>query len=130
MGIIKINNIKIYAFHGCLKEEAIIGSEYRIDLKIKTDFIQSTVSDKLEHTVDYVHLNQIVKKEMKIRSKLLEHVAKRILDRILKELPLVKKATVMVAKINPPIGGNVAEVIIKLCKKRKDKKTCDTHKKL
>jgi 7,8-dihydroneopterin aldolase/epimerase/oxygenase len=119
MGKIQVNNIKLYAFHGCLDEEAKIGSEYRVDLGVKANLQNSAQSDELIDTVDYVHLNFIVKEEMAIRSKLLEHVAKRILDRILTELEMVKKATIKVAKINPPIGGNVEEVVIVLTKKRK-----------
>lgn len=119
MGIIKVNNIKLYAYHGCLDEEAKIGSEYRVDISIKADLKKSSKTDELSDTVDYVHLNHIVKEEMAIRSKLLEEVAKRILDRIFNELSMVKKAKVSVAKINPPIGGNVEEVVIILKKKRK-----------
>jgi len=53
----------------------------------------SAESDELCDTVDYVHLNKIVKEEMAVASKLLEHVAKRILDRIFAELEIVKKGT-------------------------------------
>ena len=119
MGIIQVNNIKIYAFHGCLDEEAKIGSEYRVDIEIKANLQKSSTTDDLNDTVDYVHLNFIVKEEMATRSKLLEHVAQRIMDRIFRELHLVKKATISVAKINPPIGGNVEDVKIILTKKRK-----------
>lgn len=119
MGIIQVNNIKIYAFHGCLDEEAKIGSEYRIDIEIKTNLQKSSKTDELIDTVDYVHLNFIVKQEMAIRSKLLEHVAQRIINRIFSELRMVKKATISVSKINPPIGGNVEGVKIIINKKRK-----------
>ncbi|WP_405209355.1 dihydroneopterin aldolase [Aquimarina sp. LLG6339-5] len=118
MGLITLKNIKIYAYHGCLVEEKKIGSDYRVDLKIKANLNTSANSDNLSDTVDYVHLNHIVKEEMAIRSKLLEHAAERILTRILKELPLVNKATVDVSKINPPIGGNVQMVTITRSKKR------------
>lgn len=118
MGVIKVNNIKLYAFHGCLDEEAKIGSEYRVDVTVKADLTTSAKTDELADTVDYVHLNHIVKEEMAIRSKLLEEVAKRILDRFFKELKMIQKATVSVSKINPPIGGNVEEVVIILTKKR------------
>ncbi|OAD45480.1 MULTISPECIES: dihydroneopterin aldolase [Polaribacter] len=118
MGIIQVNNIKLYAFHGCLDEEAKIGSEYSVDVEIKANLKKSSKTDELADTVDYVHLNRIVKEEMAIRSKLLEEVAQRILDRIFKEILMVKKAKVSVAKINPPIGGNVEEVVIILTKKR------------
>ncbi len=120
MGTIKVNNIKLYAYHGCLDEEAKIGSEYRVDLKVNANLQKSSETDDLADTVDYVHLNHIVKEEMAIRSKLLEEVAARILVRILKEIQLVKKVRISVAKINPPIGGNVEEVAIILRKKRKD----------
>ncbi|WP_111707143.1 dihydroneopterin aldolase [Lutibacter citreus] len=118
MGVIKIKNIRVYAYHGCLVEEGKIGSDYRVDLTIKANLSKSAISDNLADTVDYVHLNRIVKEEMAIRSKLLEEVANRILLRVLNEIPLVKKVDVAVSKLNPPIGGNVAMVTIEMSKKR------------
>ncbi len=118
MGIIQVNNIKLHANHGCLEEEAKIGSAYRVDVEVNADLRKSAKTDKLSDTVDYVHLNYIVKEEMAIRSELLEEVAQRILDRFFKEIKKIKKAKVSVAKINPPIGGNVEEVVIILTKKR------------
>ncbi len=118
MGTIKIKNIRIYAYHGCLIEEGKIGSDYRVDLAVKADLSKSSKTDNLSDTVDYVHLNKIVKEEMAIRSQLLEEVAKRILDRILNEISMVKKAEVAVSKLNPPIGGNVAMVTIEMSKRR------------
>jgi dihydroneopterin aldolase len=120
LGIIKVENIKVYAYHGCLDEETKIGSEYRVDLVIKADLNSSSKSDDLNDTVDYVLLNKIVKEQMNIPSKLLETVAKRILDRIFLESNLVAKATISVSKINPPIGGNVEMVTIILTEKRKN----------
>lgn len=119
MGTIKIKNIRVYAYHGCLIEEGKIGSDYRVDVTVKADLSKSAISDELADTVDYVHLNKIVKEEMSIRSKLLEEVAKRILDRILAEIPIVKFSKVKVSKLNPPIGGNVAMVTIEMSKRRK-----------
>jgi dihydroneopterin aldolase len=119
MGIIKVENIRVYAYHGCLIEEGKIGSDYRVDIKVKANLKKSAKSDELVDTVDYVHLNKIVKEEMAIRSKLLEHVADRILNRVLEELSMVTIADVSVSKINPPIGGNVEKVTVRLQKKRK-----------
>ncbi|GGK37040.1 MULTISPECIES: dihydroneopterin aldolase [Flavobacteriaceae] len=119
MGVIKVKNIRVYAYHGCLVEEGKIGSDYRVDVTVKANLSKSAISDNLADTVDYVHLNKIVKEEMAIRSKLLEEVAKRILDRILNEIVIVKFAKVEVSKLNPPIGGNVAMVTIEMSKTRK-----------
>ncbi len=114
MGKVKVNNIRVYAYHGCLKEESIIGSDYRVDVEVTADLTKASISDDLTDTVDYVHINYIVKEEMKIKSKLLEHVGKRILDRIFKEIKIVSAADVTVSKINPPIGGDVETVSINL----------------
>jgi 7,8-dihydroneopterin aldolase/epimerase/oxygenase len=114
MGIIKLQNIRTFSYHGCLEEEAKIGSDYRVDLEIKADLRKSMVTDELADTVDYVHLNRVVMEEMAIRSKLLEHVAQRIVKRIFAELPQVSRIQVAVSKINPPIGGDVEAVTIQV----------------
>tara|TARA_R110001583_G_scaffold23657_2_gene87050 strand:- start:870 stop:1232 length:363 start_codon:yes stop_codon:yes gene_type:complete len=119
MGIIKVENIRVFAYHGCLKEETKIGSDYRVDLQVEADLQTSAKTDKLSDTVDYVFLNRIIKEEMNIASHLLETVCRRILDRIFNEDKLVKKATVCVSKLNPPVGGDVARVTIKMTDKRK-----------
>ena len=114
MGVIHLKDIRVYSYHGCLMEEAAIGSEYLVNLKVWTNLLPSALSDELTDTVDYVLLNRIVKEEMAIRSKLLEHVNKRIIDRVLKEAKPVNKILVSVAKVNPPIGGDVAEVSVSM----------------
>ncbi len=119
MGIIKVENIRVFAYHGCLKEEKKIGSDYRVDLEVKANLQTSAITDKLGDTVDYVLLNQIIKEEMQKPSHLLETVAKRILVRIFKEEPKTEKATVWVSKLNPPIGGDVEKVTIKMVEKHK-----------
>ena len=122
MGIIKIENIRVFAHHGCLREETKIGSDYRVDLEIKANLLTSATTYKLSDTVDYVLLNRIVKDEINTPSALLETVAKRIIDRVLTESPMVEKATVSVSKLNPPIGGDVEMVTIKMTEKRKNRK--------
>lgn len=119
MGKVKVDNIRAYAHHGCLQEETAIGSEYRIDVSVEADLSQAAISDRLSDTVDYVLINQIVKEEMHKPSKLLEHVGKRIIQRIFYEIRLVDKAEVSVSKINPPIGGDVEKVTVVLKEKRK-----------
>lgn len=114
MGTIKLKNIRTFSYHGCLVEESKIGSDYTVDLEIKTDLRKSMETDELSDTVDYVHLNKIVTEEMAIRSKLLEHVAKRIVKRIFDEIPAVSRIVVSVSKINPPIGGDVEAVTIEI----------------
>jgi len=115
---IVVDNIRVYAYHGCLKEETIIGSDYSVTIHVTANLTPASHSDDLTDTVDYVLLNRIVKEEMSIPSKLLEHVCQRIANRILQECPLVYNTTIAVSKINPPIGGDVAKVTVKVKVKR------------
>ncbi|AUC78678.1 dihydroneopterin aldolase [Nonlabens sp. MB-3u-79] len=119
---IQLENVRIYTNHGCLLEEDLIGSEYRVDLQITADLSKSAQTDELLDTVDYVSLHAIIVEEMAVRSKLLEHVAQRILNRIFKEESLVEKAEVKVAKINPPIGGDVQSVVVIMSQERIESK--------
>ncbi len=114
MGLIILKNIRTFSYHGCLEEEAKIGSNYRTDLKIETNLTPSALSDNLSDTVDYVLLNHIVVTEMAIRANLLEHVAYRIKQRIIAEIPSVLSVKISVSKLNPPIGGDVQAVSVVL----------------
>jgi dihydroneopterin aldolase len=110
--IIEVNGIKLYAFHGCLPEEGKIGGNYLVDVSLQTDFTEAAITDELIKTVDYVDINKIVKEEMAIRSKLIEHVGQRIFNRIKKEVQNVDKLKIKVIKICPPINGDVENVAI------------------
>jgi len=119
LGTIHLKNIRTFSYHGCLVEESKIGSDYVVDLKIKADLKKSSETDHLADTVDYVHLNRIVKEEMAVRAKLLENVAQRIIDRIFKEIAMVTQIKIAVSKCNPPIDGDVEQVSIILKASRK-----------
>ena len=118
MGKIKLKNIRCYSFHGCLKEETKIGSEYLVNLTVKANLKKSSDSDNLKDTVDYVLLNKIVKEQMSKPSKLLESVAKRILDAVFINDNRVVFCSVDIAKVSPPINGDVESVSVKLAQKR------------
>ena len=113
MATISVLGIRAFAHHGCLPEETKIGSDYEVNVVVDFDIKKSSDSDKLQHTVDYVSINTIVKKEMAQPSKLLEHVVARILAKIIEKHPNISSVEVSVAKQNPPINGDVREVVIK-----------------
>jgi dihydroneopterin aldolase len=114
MGIINVNGIRIYAFHGCLPEEGVIGGEYVVDVKVDTDFWHAEETDELRDTVDYCVIFDTVKAEMAIRSKLIEHVARRIGTRLRVQYPNVNSFMVRVTKINPPMNGPVDHVSVEI----------------
>jgi dihydroneopterin aldolase len=112
MNKILVSGIRLYAFHGCLDEEAKIGSDYQVDIEISTDFSKAAITDDLSETIDYVKVNQIVKEEMLRRSKLLEHVAKRIINRFHAEISHSAFYQIKISKLNPPINGDVHSVSV------------------
>jgi dihydroneopterin aldolase len=114
MNRIAVEGIRLYAYHGCLEEEARIGGNYMVDVYLETDFSEAAKTDDLTLTVDYCAIYEISKEEMAIRSKLIEQVADRIQKRVMKEHAMVKKARVRVTKLNPPMNGNVGSVYVEV----------------
>lgn len=114
MGTIVLENMEFYAFHGHYREEQIVGSRFLVDLEIETDMERASVTDRLEDATDYQVAWHVVRTEMERKSFLLEHIAGRILDSLYSSLPGIKKATVRIRKMNPPLGGNIGSVGVTL----------------
>lgn len=112
MGVIRLENMEFYAYHGHFKEEQIVGSKFLVDLVIETDMTRPAESDDLKDAVNYQKAYKLVKEEMAKKSHLLEHIAKRILDVLFREMKGIEKITVRVAKMNPPVGGKLDSVSV------------------
>lgn len=110
--------MEFHAFHGCLEHEQQLGNTFVVSLSIELDTHLAGQTDKLEHTLNYQLVYDIVKEQMEVPSKLIEHVAQRILDVAFKEFPQIQELEVKLSKLNPPLGGKVECVTIELCKKR------------
>lgn len=110
MSMISIEGMEFFAYHGCFKEEQIIGTKFLVDIHIETDTKKAEESDDLSKTINYQEVYCLVKKEMKIKSKLLEHVARRILSSLNLNFPQTKNATIKISKLNPPLGGKMDNV--------------------
>lgn len=113
-GFIHINDMRFRSHHGCMEEEAIIGGDYRVDVIISMDLEQAAQTDELTATADYCDVHRITAQAMEIRSKLIEHVAQRILKGLRSQWPKATNFEVKVTKFSPPIGGDVASVAVVL----------------
>jgi dihydroneopterin aldolase len=116
MGLIQIENMEFYAFHGHFKEERIVGNKFLVDLTIETDMAIAVESDNLKDAVNYQRVYEIVKQQMGLKSHLLEHIAGRIIDAVYAEMDGIKKITVKLSKMNPPMGGKIGSVSVVLSK--------------
>ncbi len=110
MGTIVLEGMEFFAYHGCFKEEQVIGALFLVDLEFETDTAAAERSDHLADTLNYQEVYGLVKREMEQKSHLLEHVARRILDAAGKAFPQMKRIRVKVIKTNPPVGGKVHSV--------------------
>ena len=111
MGLIQIENMEFYAFHGHYREEQIVGNKFLVDLHIESDMTAPAASDNLKEAINYQLAYRLVKEEMEKKSKLLENIAKRILDVIYDNFEGIRKVTVKVSKMNPPMGGGRIEKV-------------------
>jgi len=118
MGQIALEGLEFFAFHGYYDEEQKIGNKYGVDLHLKTDLHAAGASDKLAETVNYEVLYRLTLAEMQQPARLLEHLAHRILDRVMAEFPQVRRARVSVSKFNPPLGGICQRARVTLSRKR------------
>ena len=112
MGLIQIENMEFYSFHGHFKEERIVGNKFVVNLTIETDMKLPSQSDNLKDAVNYQQAYGIIKAQMEQKSHLLENIASRILDALYSEMSGIKKARVRVSKMNPPVGGKANSVSV------------------
>lgn len=116
MGLIRIEDMEFYAFHGHFREEQIVGNHFMVDVTIETDTDKAGKSDDLRDTLNYQKAYLIIKREMETTSYLLEHIATRILEALYGELGGIIKATVKVSKLNPVMGGRIGRVSVEIAR--------------
>src|ERR1051325_7381791 len=111
MATIEINDISLYAYHGCYEEEQSVGQYYTVNISIQANIVGACKNDDLTKTIDYTNVYDIVKAEMAVKSKLIEHVAFRIKQKIQQSFPGIENLQVSIVKINPPIAaGSIQSV--------------------
>lgn len=121
MGLIEIEGMKFYSYHGHFEAEQIVGNEFIVDLTLKTDCNAAAKTDNLSHALNYQTVYELVKQEMAKPSRLLENVAKRILDALYDSYSTIAEAKVKVSKLNPPMGGEIEKVSVTLWEKTEGK---------
>lgn len=114
MGIVELEGMHFYAYHGHFEAERIVGNEFLVDVSLETDCLKAAASDNLEDALNYQAVYDIVKQVMYEKSHLLEHVAGRILDTLFTEFSSIQKAKVKISKLNPPMGGQIEKASVSL----------------
>jgi dihydroneopterin aldolase len=114
MGLIAVEGLQFYSHHGYYKEEQVLGGKYMVDIYMKLDIDEAAETDDLKKTINYEEVYQLTKMEMEVHARLIEHVCKRILDKIKGKYPHLDYIKVRVSKHTPPLKGNVERVYVEL----------------
>lgn len=112
MSLISLENLEFFAYHGHFHEEQVIGTRFLVTFQFETDTEEAEITDDLHKTINYMAVYQLIKKEMEVKSKLIENVALRILTTVCDAYPAISWAKVKVSKMNPPVGGKMDQVSI------------------
>ena len=114
MGKIFVEGIKIYGFHGCFKEEALVGTNFEVNVELDVNLEKPAQTDNIEDAVNYQTVFQVVKEQMAIRSNLLENVSKRIIEALFEKFSDIEHIKLKVSKLNVPLGGHIDSVSIQM----------------
>ncbi|MGN1255671.1 MAG: dihydroneopterin aldolase [Bacteroidaceae bacterium] len=110
-----IKRLRLYAYHGVLPQERAVGANFYITLTATTLVgDDALLHDKLEGTVDYSQIVDVLKREMVKPSSLLEHVAMRMASSVLREFPTVTQVELLLEKETPPMGVQTEGVGVKI----------------
>jgi len=119
--IIRIKKATFYGYHGVRSEEQSVGGKFEADVDIYTDFSEAAKKDSLSETIDY-HKVYSFMYHLALEQKyfLIEALAAKIADELLKKFSSIQKVSVRIRKNNPPLGGVVDCVEVEVMKERKD----------
>ena len=106
-GIIEIENMEFFAYHGCFEAEQIVGNKFVVYACLHYECDRAAVSDNIEDDLSYQTAYEVITQEMMKRSHLLEHVGKRILEALYQHFPQLRYARIKISKMNPPLGGKI-----------------------
>lgn len=118
MGKIALQGLEFFAYHGFHDEEQKMGNKYAVDISVEMDFELAAEKDSLSQTINYEELYKIVRKEMGVPSRLLENIAKRVIEHVFNDFPAVTAVELSISKFNPPIGGVCERAKVTLQEKR------------
>lgn len=114
---VHIDGIRLHARHGVLPQEQLTGNDYIINVRASYDISRAMLTDNVADTLNYAEVYNIIKEEMSIPSKLIEHVAGRIADRLMDSYSQISSVMLRITKCNPPMGadcnGAGVEILVK-----------------
>jgi dihydroneopterin aldolase len=113
-----LEDVVFHAYHGVLPQESKVGNSFIVNVRLKTNLTSAVETDDLATTVDYADIYKVLKEEMEIPSKLLEHVCGRIVTHLFRDFPAIEEVALRLTKQNPPMGADIHACGVEVCCKR------------
>lgn len=118
---ISISGMEFYGRHGVLAEENALGQRFVVDIKLYIDLQKAGKTDDLNDTVNYAQVYDCVKRIVEGEPvKLLESLAARIIQSVLKEFAQIEGVKITLHKPGAPIQGIFKDVKVQIKRERKD----------
>ncbi|MDD4142562.1 MAG: dihydroneopterin aldolase [Bacteroidales bacterium] len=114
---IKMTDIRLWGYHGCLPQERTIGAQYSIDVELYFNSSKAEKTDCLIDTIDYPEVYEVIKKSFASPVNLMEHLCRKILDDLHYNFPKLTNSTITIHKLNPPVSGEIGAVSFTLSHK-------------
>ena len=101
---ISLHNVRFRAYHGLYPEERQKGNDFVVNMRV--GYIpRKEVIMKLEDTIDYSAIFEIINACMQKPVDLLETLVQTMARDIHERFPIVREVMVTIEKLNPPIDG-------------------------
>src|SRR5579871_3274943 len=111
---IEVSGLSLYTHMGVTAAEREVGQRLIVDLRLDVGECDATVTDRIEDTVDYGQVCELVSLVAQQRSyKTLERFCAAVADRLIERYE-VHAVWVKAAKPEPPIALNVGEVSVEV----------------
>jgi dihydroneopterin aldolase len=115
---VEISGLSIFTHHGVSDAEQLTGQRLVFDISFEVDGCDATVTDRLEDTIDYAEVADIVALAATERSyRTLERLANLIAERLMERFDS-EAVRVRAAKPEPPIPLAVEEVAVEVVRSR------------
>jgi len=119
--IIRIKKATFYGYHGVRSEEQSVGGKFEADVDIYTNFSEAAMDDDLKKTIDYREVYSFMYRlALEQKYYLIESLATKIADELLKNFAQITKVAVRVRKNNPPLGGVADCVEVEVVKEKSE----------
>lgn len=118
MDQIKIENLKVFAFHGVYASEKDRGQNFFVNATLYTDFREAAKKDDIEKSTDYGEVCSTIKEVMTVKSyDLIETVAEKVAEGILINFPKIEAVDVEIRKPQAPVPMEFESISVKVSRK-------------